>query len=144
MKNLLLLSYLIGLLTFLTGCDSTQDEFPPKREKTWVFLELEKVMKNDTSDFYLYGEINQSILDNIANGVIDPAMFEFSTIRYIDEEDLLQLYEDETDRGIYFFRTEDIQTTRVLKADPVLTFPENELGERANEFKKRILLTNRE
>ena len=135
----LLIVLTISLLIFAVSCDSNEYLNENPTEKSWVFLELEKQMKNDTSDFYLYGEVNQSILDKINKNESSIGIFKLSNIRYINDKDLLQIYEDESDRGAYLFRIEDIQTLRLLKADPILTFNEAELHEQSLDFKMRIL-----
>ena len=126
-------------ILLLYGCESNQEIQISSSENTWVFLELEKQMKNDTNDFYLYGEIKQTILNTINKNESSKGIFQLSNIRYINDQDLLQIYEDKSDKGIYLFRIEDIQTVRLLKADPILTFNDNELHEVSLNFKKRIL-----
>jgi hypothetical protein len=49
----------------LTSCSSFMTKSKADIEQIWVYVELESANKKDTSIYYFYGKINQSIFDEI-------------------------------------------------------------------------------
>lgn len=141
-KNLTIFITLLSSLIFLASCESLDNSEIQSSEKVWVFLELEKSMQSDTTDYFLYGQIKESILNKIDNNEKAKGVFLLDNIRFINNDDFLQLYEDESDQGKIFFRIEHIQTVRLLKDDPVMTYPENELHESVVNIRKNITTPN--
>jgi hypothetical protein len=115
MRQIIILTFAVLLL----GCRQISSE-QISYEKTWVYIHLEIKTKIDTTNYYYYGKINQRILDKLTYSENYKSLFVLTDVRYYNDLDELQEYEDESDEGILFFRTEDIIKIDVLKDDPLL------------------------
>jgi hypothetical protein len=88
-------------------------------KKTWVYVELEIATKGDTSEYYYFGQINQRILDKLASDENYKGFFVLENVRYYNDSDEIEDYQDSSDSGTLFFRTQDITKIEVLKTDPL-------------------------
>jgi len=133
MKNKLLL--VLCTILFFSCLDSKYDT-SKKESKIWVYLEIETVIKKDTTPTYIYGQIKKSILQKMQNDPNASGVFFVDNTRFINDDDLLQVYADRKDTGLLGFRIEEIKTIDVLKKDPIRTFDENELHESSKKVFK--------
>ena len=119
---------IITLILFFCSCSTfvNQEELKPENKK-WVYLEILNIMKGDSTNYYLYGKINNSILTKINKNEKSSGLFKFSEIRFINDDDLFEIYEDENDSGDLYFRIENIKKISVYKRDPIYTFKDNKL-----------------
>lgn len=131
MKNKLLL---IVLSIFLSSCLNGKYDVGKKDAKVWVYMEIETILKKDTSQNYIYGQIKKSILDEMRNNPKASGIFFVDNTRYINDDDLLEIYADEKDTGELAFRLEDIKTLDVLKKDPIRTFDKEQLHESSIKY----------
>jgi hypothetical protein len=88
-------------------------------KKTWVYVELEIVTRGDTSEYYYFGQISQRTLDKLALEENYNGFFVLENVRYFNDLDEIEDYEDSSDSGTLFFRTQDITKIEVLKTDPL-------------------------
>lgn len=109
--------YFIGAFIIIS-CNNAPNEIV-SYEKTWVFVELEVTTLKDTFDYHYYGQISQRILDKLAYNENYKTLFMLTNVRYSTDSNEIKDYEDKSDKGIYFFRTQDIVTLEVLKKDPL-------------------------
>jgi hypothetical protein len=97
-----------------------------KQKSSWVYLELETILKKDTTISYLYGKVNTSILDKLEDKNKNE-IFKISEIRYFNDDDLFQLYKDDDESGILFYRVESIKKISVYERDPIYSFTKEDL-----------------
>lgn len=131
--------YGITLSLLIFGCKisdfSNNNSTEQTDDKIWVYLEIKKILPRDTSDFYFYGQINKTIVDKINKNPKIDGLFILSDIRYWNDDDLLQVYEDNKDNGYKIFRISDIQYLTSYKTDPIFNIELNQLHESAKKIR---------
>lgn len=128
--------FVFTTIYLLISCGELIKKTTPKKVKTsWVYVELETIMKKDTTLNYLYGKMNTSILDNLENKNKN-TVFKISEIRYMNTEDKFQLYKDEDESGTLFFRVESIKKISLYERDPIYSFDKEELHQSTLELLK--------
>jgi hypothetical protein len=138
MKTILIYSIILFSGILLFGCNNPELSYEDNSNyNQWVFISLETVMKKDTTDYYFYAQINGKILDKINKNDISGYVI-LNNIRFINDSDKLQIYEDNIDQNQRIFRVKDIVKIELLKKDPLYTFNFDELADNAKkEFKNR-------
>jgi hypothetical protein len=127
--------YFVFFLPIFLSCNQRPSEML-NIKKTWVYVELEIVTRGDTSEYYYYGQINQRTLDKLALEENYKGFFVLENVRYYNDQDEIEDYQDSSDSGTLFFRTQDITKIEVLKTDP--------LYDRSyNNFKDSINIPNK-
>ena len=127
-KNIALIHCLVFIL-LCTSCFDSKYGSSSSDKKVWVYLEIETIMKKDTTNSYVYGEIKKSIIDKIERNENTRGLFFIDNVRYINDDDLLQIYEDRNDKGILGYRIEHITKMEMFKKDPILFFEKKKLDE---------------
>lgn len=131
------LIFILALLLFgawkLIGQRKIND-YLIKADKVWVYVEVMVNMPNDTSAYYYYGPINESVFEQINNNSNSKGLFILSDIRYWNDDDLLEVYEDEDCMGIRVFNIQDIRQIRAYKKDPVYIYRPDELHKSAKSL----------
>lgn len=128
--------FVFTTIYLLISCGELIKKTTPEKVKTsWVYVELETIMKKDTTLNYLYGKMNTSILDNLENKNKN-TVFKISEIRYMNTEDKFQLYKDEDESGTLFFRVESIKKISLYERDPIYSFDKEELHQSTLELLK--------
>jgi hypothetical protein len=121
-------------------------EFSSNHSKEWVYIEVETVVKKDTTYDFLYGQIYQSLIDKINNNENATGIFFITNTRFVNQDDLLQVYADGNDKGMLAFRIENIKSMVVYQKDPIHIYKEDQLHESAkallNSMKSEVKLTN--
>ncbi|APZ47223.1 hypothetical protein BW723_13435 [Polaribacter reichenbachii] len=118
---------IFSIILFLSSCgELIKRTTPTKKETSWVYIELETIMKKDTTLSYLYGKINKSILDNLETKNIND-IFKVSEIRYFNDNDKFQLYKDDDESGTLFFSVQSIKKISVYERDPIYSFDKEDL-----------------
>ena len=135
MKKLLPL-LLITFTLCLISCNFNSDHKMKKQEKQWVYVEIVTESKTDTSDYFYYGQVNKSLIDDIDANKRQKGLFYLTNIR-LWNEGLLELYEDDELQGNLMFKIEDIEEITLYKDDPIFLFEVKQLHESALKFKKR-------
>ena len=102
----------------------------------WTYLEIKTEMTNDTTSSYLYGQVKESVINKIKRNENAKGIFFVENTRYINDDDLLQLYEDRNDKGTLAYRIEHIQKIEFFKRDPILFFDKKQLDASAIRFLK--------
>jgi hypothetical protein len=97
--------------------------------KLWVWVELKITLPRDTTDYFYYGQINESIIEKIESDEDENGLFILSNIRYWNDDDLLQVYEDKDHYDYKIFHIQDIQQLIPYKADPINVLEIDELHE---------------
>jgi hypothetical protein len=121
----------------MSSCSSFITKSNASLDQIWVYVELETSNKKDTTIYYFYGKMNQSIYDEIDRNPKAAGLFVLSDVRYIrKEDDLLAVYEDEETFGNLVFRIEDIVHMTLFKKDPVFIFELDELHDSALQLRK--------
>lgn len=131
----ILITLIIGYLTY-RYTDLFQ-RFEPKlsAEKVWVYVELKVELVRDTSDYYYFGQINKSILDKIDKNSSANGLFKLSNIRFWNNDDLLQVYEDDDQPGFRMFKIQDISTLKAYTKDPIFLYENEELDLSAKKLR---------
>ena len=115
--------------------------FPNKRQNThlkeWAYFEIQSIAKKDTTNSFVYGQVNKDIIDRIKGNSKTKGLFVVENARYINTDDLLQVYEDEVDKGVLVYRIEHIQSIELFKKDPILFFDKKRLHKSSLKYFKR-------
>lgn len=124
---ILLLTAGIVCLTvlFITSKNKTEDS--ETGNKVWVYIELQTKLKRDTSDYYLYGQVKESVIHKIDQNSDAKGLFILYDMRYWTPNDLIQFYKDEEDAGYKIFRIQDIVVISPLQEDPIFLYDEEDL-----------------
>ena len=117
------------------SCDLVELDSKPK-EKQWVYIELSTISKTDTTDYFLYGQINKSIINKIDNDDSE-GLFLISKARFMNDDKMLELYEDEEYSGELVFKIQDIEEIKLYNDDPVQLFDINKLHESAKKLRTK-------
>ncbi len=107
------------------------------KNKKWVFVELKTTLLRDTSDYFYFGQISEEIINQIDNNQNTTGLFILSNIRFWNNDDLLEIYEDEELGGFKIFRVSDIHHLRTYKKDPVLIYDMDELHESSKNIRSK-------
>lgn len=133
-KNILLIGFFtILLMSCNLGNNKPTDEF----KKQWVYVELVTTSKTDTSEYFYFGQMNKSLVDDIEANKEKSGLFMLSNIRYWNNNDLLQLYEDERLEGDLIFKLEDIEEVVLYKDDPINLFSIDQLDKSIKKLRKK-------
>ena len=109
------------------------------KNKKWVFVELKTTLLRDTSDYFYFGQISEEIINQIDNNQNTTGLFILSNIRFWNNDDLLEIYEDEELGGFKIFRVSDIHHLRTYKKDPVLIYDMDELHESSKNIRSKYM-----
>ncbi len=142
-RNTALYKYIIpGLLftCFLFSCDNLKslEENEPVTEKTWVNITIRYDSNNGFQFYYYFGQIEESLCDKISKNIIEKGFIKIDNLRYWNDDDKIEVYEDETEPGIKIFRIEDIRKMSVLKGDPVVTYKKVSLSEKSLKVRSEM------
>jgi len=129
MKHFFFFATLLFLLIF-SACSFNR----PVKLK-WAFVEVEKITFDDTTNYYYYGQLNQKLVTLIDKNTNPKGFFTLRNIRYIDTQNLLEVYADSIYSGTLVFRIQDIIRLEILQNDPIFIFKNDALTPRALEIK---------
>lgn len=104
-------------------------------KKIWVYVELQRTIAQDTSNYFYYGQVSERVIEKIENNPEAKGVFILSDIRFWNDDDLLELYEDTERFGFKAYRLQDIQHISSFKKDPVFIFKPEELHESAKRLR---------
>ncbi len=127
--------YSVALACIACNLDSTKSN--AHIEKQWAYFELTTESKTDTSEYFYYAQINKSLLHDIETNPEKKGLFTLSNIRFVNDDGLLELYEDSILSGDIIFRIKDIREIILYKDDPVQSFDIKELHPSAKKIRKR-------
>ena len=126
---------LLGVFVFLKlDFQKTLDQ-SFQSSKIWVYIEVQIEQVRDTSDYYYYGQIDESIIKDIEMDKKTEGLFILSNIRYWNDDDLLEVLEDNERGGYKIFQIQNIQYIQSFKKDPIYIFDVDELHESARRIK---------
>ena len=115
--------------------------FPNQEQKNyakeWAYVEVQTIYRKDTTNSYVYGQINKNIIERIKSNSKAKGLFAVENARYVNDDDLLQVYEDKDDSGVLVYRIEHIQSIELFKKDPILFFDKKRLHESSIKYFKR-------
>ncbi|MFK8059596.1 MAG: hypothetical protein AB8B78_05835 [Polaribacter sp.] len=134
--NLILASLLT--LFFLNSCGELLKNNSIKKSEVktkWVYIEIESIIKKDTTAGYIYGKVDESVIENLENKELY-SIFKVSDVRFFNDDDKFQLYEDEDESGILFYRIGSIKKLSVYKRDPIYSFETKQLHKSTLELLK--------
>ena len=132
-RSILIISLLMVLL--IVGWQLRKSSVSGSNNKVWVYIEIQKILVRDTSDYYYYGQIKESVLEKFNNNENVKGVFTLSNIRYWNDNDLFQIYENDERSDYKIFQLSDIQYISPYKVDPILLFEEEKLHESALKLK---------
>ncbi|MBJ2172919.1 hypothetical protein JBL43_01635 [Aureibaculum sp. A20] len=135
-RKIIFLKIFALVITSFTSCDIMEGNTKPK-EKQWVYIELSTISKTDTTDYFLYGQINKSIINKINDNEGAKGLFVLSNARFTNDDELLELYEDRQLSGELVFKIQDIEEIKFYNDDPVKLFDINELHESAKKLRNK-------
>lgn len=129
---------LLFVLFNLSSCvnlQSPKDKSEPGMQ--WVYISAEVITLNDSTHYFYYGQLEADKM-NLLNEKNPPLFLTLKNIRYWNNDDKLEIYEDSSWLGTKFFRTGDIVKIDLLKDDPVLTLDKDDLAENSLKFKEKL------
>lgn len=137
MKTKITKLYLIlfSLILFISCGDLINKTTPKKKKSSWVYVELETINKGDTTVNYLYGKINDVILNKLENKK-KTDIFKISDIRYFNTDDQFQLYKDDDEMGVLYYQVGSIKKISLYERDPIYSFDKEELHQSTLELLK--------
>lgn len=118
--------FVLFLCVLNLSCTEKENSEPAK-EKQWVYVELVTKSPTVTTDYFYFGQVNTSIINTIEEVECKNQFFTLYNIRYWNNDDLLQTYEDEQFSGNKVFKIQDIQEITPHKIDPIFYFDSTEL-----------------
>lgn len=98
----------------------------------------------DSTDYFYFGQINKSLISEIDSNENKKGLFTLSNIRYWNDNELLELYEDEKLKGSVIFKIQDIEEITLYKDDPIYLFDLEELHESTKTLRAKYLATTKE
>lgn len=123
----IILISIITLTILLSSCGFNTQRSSKAKGKQWVYIELTTVTTSDTTNYYYYGQVKKSLIRDIDSNAGLTGLFTLSNIRYWNDNDLLEIYEDEDLEGSIVFSIQDIKEIVLYKVDPVYSFEIDEL-----------------
>lgn len=84
----------------------------------WVYIEIQSNGNESDYRYFLFGEMKESLLNDISNNVIESGFFMLSSVKYYDNNNLVANYADDEYTGNMVFRIEDIQMIKKMKKAP--------------------------
>jgi len=139
-KHIPFLTALSILIIVLAGWKYSYFDFMTidnSEDKVWVYLELKLNLANDTSDYFYYGQVKESIINHMDKKPSAKGFFKLYNIRYWNNDDLFTVYEDNYRLGYKVFRIEDIKQLQAYKKDPIFTFDEIDLHHSAKALRPK-------
>lgn len=125
------------LIAFIfAGCDFSLNSVKDNQSKQWVFMKIQSHMLRDSIEYFYYGQVDKSVIDRINRNDCSGFVM-LSNIRYINDSDKIEIYEDDTDWGSRIYRIKNVVQIDILKQDPILTSKIEDLAPNAKEFKKK-------
>ena len=132
------MSTLICFLTlFLSSCNFNKEKLTVEPERQWVYIELVTESKKDTTDYFYYAQIKKSLINEIESNTKKKGLFTLLNVRFINDDGLLELYEDNSLNGSLMFKIQDIEEVVLYKDDPVNLFEVKELHESALKIRNK-------
>ena len=119
------------------SCDKPDQAARKMEKKQWVYVELITESKTDTSEYFYYGQIRKSLVDEISLDEDKKGLFTLSNIRLWNDDNLLELYEDDKVKGDLVFKIQDIEEMIFYKDDPVNIFDLEQLHETTLKIRKK-------
>lgn len=135
-KNIFLNLLVINFLNLLS-CDYKAEKNHLEPEMQWVYVEIVTESRKDTTEYFYYAQMKKSIIDEIELNEDKKGLFSLYNIRYMNNDGLLELYEDEILKGTLIFKIQDIEEVTLYKDDPVNLFALEELHESTKKFKRK-------
>jgi len=134
-KTTVLILFLICSV-LCTSCDVNKDASNDSN-KQWVYVELVTESKKDTSEYFYYGQVRESLYNDIKRKPDMKGLFVLFNVRYVNNDDLLELYEDDKLSGDLVFRIQDIEELVFYKDDPIQLFEIEDLHSSALELRNK-------
>ena len=137
-KKILNIVFIVIILIFITwqiAKSSVINKINTSGDKMWVYVKLKTELPRDTSDYYYYGQIKESLIHKIDIDEEINGLFILHNIRYWDDDDLLNIYENEDRHSFKIFKILDINYLTPLKKDPIMMFEMEELHEDAKKIR---------
>lgn len=135
-KYFIFLFSILALTLLISSCD-IQEKTPEIKGKQWVYVELITQSKKDTSDYFYYGQVKKSVLEKINTDPTVEGLFVLSNVRFTNDDQELELYENDKVGSTLMFRIQDIEEITFYKDDPVYLFELDELHESAQKLRNR-------
>jgi hypothetical protein len=121
----------------LGSCQNTANKEISENEQQWVSVAVEVSLLTDTTDYYYYGQMDADKIQRMNERGSVPMFFTLKNIRYWNDSDKLEIYEDSSFLGKRMFLTKDLVKIDLMKDDPVLTYKKESLTDRALAFRSK-------
>ena len=120
---------IIVLLLFmsLSACNIDSIFFPKKPaasgEKIWSFIEYHVPEKDGSiEDYYYFGLVSKDLYEKIKSNEVKDGMIFMEKVRYWNNDDVIEGYDDELYSDELAFRIEHIVKFERVKKEPVVGF----------------------
>ena len=126
------LLFILTILSFFScGLNSSNDS------KVWVYLEMKGTNASEAEEDYFFGQMRSYMVEEMRSNKKSTGIFFVDNIRFINSDDLLEVFEDASNSGTSAYRLENIKELDILKDDPALTFKEDLLHESCKKVRAK-------
>lgn len=120
MKNIILC---VSIIVLLSACDQMKmsaNSYENSQKTVWTYVEIESDGKSTDYRYFLFGEMKESLFNDISNNVIESGFFMLASVKYYDNNNVVANYSDDLYTGNMVFRIEDIQIIKKMKKTPLI------------------------
>lgn len=114
---------LVVTLAFV-GCDAQQIASTVKQsvdeDTIWIFAQINVPEPGTIDDYYYYGRVQRELYEQMIDGKVTTGFILFRDVRYWNNDDQIEKYEDNAETGDLTFRIEHIVRMNVNKGDPFI------------------------
>lgn len=94
----------------------------------WIFATFNIGAVGDATYYHYFGAVRESLYQRIRDNEINSGFITLQDVRYWNDNDLIQAYEDDQDTGVLTFRIEQLVKLELEKGDPVNTYPAEQVA----------------
>ena len=116
----------------LSACDQMKmsaNSYENSQKTIWTYVEIESDSNSSQYRYFLFGEMKESLYNDISNNVIESGFFMLTSVKYYDSNNVVANYSDDLYTGNLVFRIEDIQMIKTMKKAPLIGLKPNEATE---------------
>ena len=121
---------LVILIVFLFGCNLDDEVFAANQstaisegKKIWAFIQYNLPQEDGKlEDYYYFGLINEVLYKKMISHEVKNGLIKMESVRYWDNDDVIQSIEDEIYSDELVFQIEDIRKIDLVKNEPVIGF----------------------
>lgn len=126
MRNITILIFFVVVLAACDQMKMSANSYENSQKTVWTYVEIQSDGADSDYRYFLFGEMKESLFDDISNNVIEAGFFMLASVKYYDSNNLVAEYSDDEYTGNLVFRIEDIQMIKQMKKAPKIGIEPNE------------------